>query len=57
MKKYKNILYGIMIMLVVYAVLLIIGISLKAVFIATSIASSVKVVALEATIREMESKV
>lgn len=44
-------------MLVVYAVLLIIGISLKAVFITTSIASSVKVVALEATIREMESKV
>lgn len=57
MNKYKNILYGVMVMLVVYAVLLMIGISFKTVFIATSIASSIKIVALEATIKEMEGKV
>lgn len=56
MKKYKNFLYGAMIMLVVYVVLLMIGISFKMVFIATSIISSVKVIALESTIEEMRAK-
>ena len=56
MKKYKNFLYGALIMLVVYVVLLMIGISFKMVFIATSIISSVKVIALESTIEEMRAK-
>mgnify|MGYP000366781380 CR=1 FL=1 len=56
MKKYKNFLYGAMIMLVVYVVLLMLGISFKMVFIATSIISSVKVIALESTIEEMRAK-
>lgn len=56
MSGYKNIVYGAVIMLVVYAVLLIVGMSFKTVFIATSIATSIKIVALEVTIREMEMR-
>lgn len=56
MSGYKNIVYGAVIMLVVYAVLLIVEMSFKMVLIATSIVSSIKIVALEVTIREMEMR-